>query len=400
MEPMADSDLHLPSTPPARCAGAAPRDRRRRLERRFPRGADFVPMGGALLVALTSALASTAAQTRPAVTASRGTGVAGSGMAQGTASITTRSDVTLSLDSDRGTSGTKLQAIGHAVGRKMSDIRACYAQATANDPTVTGQLHLRIAVDAGAAAPSLEVRTDTLNEDALRQCVLRALRAVDLSSVERPAAALVSLEFANTAARGARAVQQARTEQTASVTIDPTGRANASGGTGEREVGYAVSADDDATAPEVVAAVHRALGDGLAGLLDCRRRAGRRASPAGAITLTAEVGSSLRRTATVSSTVADPGAPRCVERALESLALPSGHAGGRVRVTVTFGPEETEAAGPSAGPPTPVPGARRRTSTRPARTAAGRLGTARSGTAAVRPPSAARATTSAQTRAR
>jgi hypothetical protein len=323
----------------------------------LPRAAS--PLPSSLLGALLAAplvVATAHAQTRPPAVAAPGTGVAGSGMGQGAASITTRSDVTLAIDSDRGTSAAKLQAIGQAVGRKMGDIRACYAQATAADPTITGQLRLRVALDAGRAVPAFEVQADTLSDEGLRQCVMRVVRSVDLAGVERPAAALVSLDFANTAARGTQAVQQARAEQTAAVAVDGAGRASAAGGTGEREVGYAVSADGDGTAPEVVAAVHRALGDGLAGLLDCRRRAGRRSSPAGAITVTAEVSSSLRRATAESSTVADAAAARCVERALEALVLPPGARSGRVRIVVTFRDAEDD---PPARPAAPRAPARR-----------------------------------------
>jgi hypothetical protein len=302
-----------------------------------------------LLVASSLASASAAvAQPVP------GTGVNGTGMAQGAASITTRSDVRLALESERGTNNERLQAIGRAVGAKMGEVRGCYTRAAAADPTVTGELRLRVALDGERGRPIVGITTDLLTNDALQTCVLTALRAVDLQGVERPAGAIVSLEFANSAARGTQAVQDSRAQQVAAVGVNAQGQAQAQGSTGAREISYDVTAADASTNAAAVAAVQRGLTDGLAGLLDCRRRAGRRgASPAGVITVNAEIGTgNLRNAAAASSTVRDPNAGTCAARALEQMPLPAGNHSGRVRIVLTF----TDAGG-SATPalPTKVP---------------------------------------------
>lgn len=279
-------------------------------------------------------------------------GVGGTGMGQGAASITTRSDVRLALESERGTSNERLQGIGRAVGLKMGEVRACYARAAAADPTVTGELRLRIALDGARGRPTVEITTDLLTNDALQACVLTALRAVDLAGVEGPAAAIVSLEFANSAARGTQLVQDSRARQASAVGTNAQGQAQVQGSTGEREVSYEVTAADAGTDAAAIAAVQRALTDGLAGLLDCRRRAGRRgASPAGTIALDAELGATnLRNVAAVTSTVRDPNGGACAARALAQMPLPPSPHPGRVHIVLTF----TDASG-RATPPPPAP---------------------------------------------
>lgn len=266
------------------------------------------------------------------------TGGSGSTMGQGAASITTRSDVRLALESDRGTNNERLQAIGRAVGLKMADVRACYTRAAAADPTVTGELRLRVSLDGARGRPAVEVTTDLLPNDALQNCVLGALRGVDLQGVGRPAAAIVSLEFANSAARGTQAVHDTREQQVAAVGTNAAGQAQAQGTTGERELSYSVTAVGTGTSATDVAAVQRAITDGLAGLLDCRRRAGRRgASPAGVVTVTAEIGArNMRNAVAASSTVADQNSSHCAERALEQMPMPPGEHTGRVSIVVTY----------------------------------------------------------------
>lgn len=289
-----------------------------------------------------------AAQAGPVV------GTGGTTMGQGAASITTRSDVRLALESDRGTNNERLQAIGRAVGLKMAEVRACYTRAAAADPTVTGELRLRVALDGARGRPTVEITTDLLANDALQSCVLGALRVVNLHAVERPAAAIVSLEFANSAARGTQAVHDSRERQVAAVGTNAQGQAQAQGTTGEREISYAVTAVGAATTAAEVGAVQRAITDGLAGLLDCRRRAGRRgASPAGVVTVTAEIGGhNLRNAAAASSTVGDANSGRCVERALEQMPLPPGNHSGQVRIVVTFRDANGSA---TPAPPTKAP---------------------------------------------
>jgi hypothetical protein len=304
-------------------------------------------LGVAVVVGLAGASAVAAAQPGGA------TGGQGPRIGQGEARITAQSDVRLALESERGTSSQRLEAIGRAVGGKMTEVRACYATATEADPTIQGYLRIRITVPQGRGRAAVDVTEDRANNEVLSRCILRSLRAADLTGIPGPAAAVVSLEFDNTAARGVtrmREGSQARVEE--AVRVNAAGLAESSGGTGEGEVRFTLTAasagDNDA-----VTSFHRALAGRIAGLLDCRRRAGRRGrDPAGQMEVTLRInGRRVANATAANSTVGDANAPRCVQNALRQLPL-EGTARGQVRLAITF-------AG-GAAEPAPAPAPRRR----------------------------------------
>lgn len=262
-------------------------------------------------------------------------------MGQGEARITARSDVRLAIESERGTGSQRLEAIGRAVGTKMTEVRACYGRAVDADPTLQGWLRLRITVPAGRGRTTVEATDDRTNNARLSQCMMRAIRGADFSGIQGPAAAQVSLEFDNTAARGVTRMREGseqRVEQ--AVRVNAQGLAESEGGTGEGEVRFrlaAVAAGDN----EAVTSFHRALASQVAGLLDCRRRAGRRGrNPGGTMDVALRINGRRVQTATASnSTVGDANAPRCVQNALRQLPL-QGTARGQVRLSITFAPGE------------------------------------------------------------
>ncbi len=284
-------------------------------------------------------------------------GVAQSGMGQGEAAITTRSDVTMGIENGPGTSGARLRALAEALTTKMGDVRQCYAEITAERPTVQGAMRVRVEVPNGRGAARVEVSEDTTSDAPLSRCVLRALRAASVEGVERPANAFVALQFGNTAARGVEEVHRRRAEEdNVSVTNNSDGRPEASGGPASGELRFTVTADGSSTAT-TVQAIHRALRTAIPSLLDCRRRAGRRDSPEGRITIDARLARAGTVTLrTVSSTVANDRAPQCVSRAITTQRF--GHdAAGRVTVAIDFSPA---AAVTQAIPePTPTPRNRR-----------------------------------------
>src|SRR5690606_12725738 len=89
-------------------------------------------------------------------------GVANSGMEQGEARITSRSDVRLSMESLPGTSGAAVTALGQRVGAKMAQIRRCYEQRVEEDPTVVGTLRLRFLLEA-LGRPRVEIDRDDVD---------------------------------------------------------------------------------------------------------------------------------------------------------------------------------------------------------------------------------------------
>ena len=82
-------------------------------------------------------------------------GVAESGMGQGHASVATRSDVSISLESVPGTSGARIAVLGRSVTSAMSQIRACYAQAINRAPGTHGRMRLRLDMPAESGTPNV-----------------------------------------------------------------------------------------------------------------------------------------------------------------------------------------------------------------------------------------------------
>ncbi|MDQ3035347.1 MAG: hypothetical protein M3Y87_23285, partial [Myxococcota bacterium] len=123
-------------------------------------------------------------------------------MGQGSAHITTRSDVRMSLESVPGTSATRLQMLGRAVGAGMGAIRECYGTVVEQRPTVTGTLRMRVAL-AERGAPEIEVVQDGPSDRELLRCISGVITRQPMADVSRPAGAIVVLEFQNTAAAGA-----------------------------------------------------------------------------------------------------------------------------------------------------------------------------------------------------
>ncbi|HHH29470.1 MAG TPA: hypothetical protein ENK57_14145, partial [Polyangiaceae bacterium] len=168
----------------------------------------------------------------PSVTSAQGAGgVANSGMSQGEARISSRSDIRLSMESMPGTSGTRVSALGSRVGRRMAQVRACYTETISEHPTVTGTLRLRILLD-GDGAPTIEVERNDTHDSGLATCISGALGGLDHDGLSRPTHAVVQLEFANSAAHGAeRAARRAREARQVSVQVDADGDVTSSGGT-------------------------------------------------------------------------------------------------------------------------------------------------------------------------
>jgi hypothetical protein len=259
-------------------------------------------------------------------------GVAESGMGQGHASVTTRSDVSVSLESVPGTSGPRIAALGRALTAAMPQIRACYAQAIQRVPVTQGRGRLRRDLPAGVGT----VLEDGRLETALLRCVGDRLSALPLDASLRPASAIVVLELDSTVAHGAAEVARRQAEADAVSVSRESGRPEASGEGGA--VRFAVRADSEA-GDELVAEATRVVRSALPGLLDCRRRAGRRGrSPAGTLTFSVVLrGETAPSAAARGATVADPMAPRCVATAI-SRAHRRPALGGAVELEVSFEP--------------------------------------------------------------
>ncbi len=278
----------------------------------------------------------------PALATAQGSGgVANSGMGQGEARISSRSDIRLSMESMPGTSGSRVSALGARVGARMRQLRTCYTDVVSEHPTVTGTLRLRVLLD-GDGAPAIEVDSDDTGSRALVRCISGALESLDHSGLRRPTHAVVQLELANSAAQGAvRAASRASEARQVSVEVDGDGNVSSTGGTPDGHVRFVVTGEGRESAGAVVAA-HRALLTALPGLLDCRRRASRRGqSSAGEIRAVLTVRDGRPPVSRVTrSTVQSTRARGCVARALRGVEQRSAGGSGRVAARITFSAAE------------------------------------------------------------
>lgn len=252
---------------------------------------------------------------------------------QGEARITATADVRLSLESGPATNSVKLGEIGAVVGAKIGDVRRCYRERTEVSPTVRGRLRLNVELRPGGGR--VEVTRDELNDRPLLQCVLRALRAANYASLRPPGAAFVVLDFDNSAADGVERTRERRAvEDAAQVTTNADGQLEARGGTPDGLISFRVVGAAGSEAQ--LQAVHRTVRATIPSLLDCRRKAARRESPAGEMEIDLRLAAGGRGRATVRrNSVADARGPRCVTQAL-GRARYEGASPGRVRVILTF----------------------------------------------------------------
>ncbi len=266
-------------------------------------------------------------------------GVAGSGMGQGEARITSRSDVRLSMESMPGTSGAAVTLLGQRVGARMPQVRGCYEQRVEEDPTVTGTLRLRWQLEA-RGAPRVEVDRDAVNDAAVLRCITRVLAGVDTAQMTRPTRAIVQLVLGNTAARGAeQAAERAQEAQQVTLSADADGNPTSTGGTPDGRVRFTVTGRGRDSA-QTVAAAHRALLTSLPGLMDCRRRAGRRGrSPGGDLSATMQVRTGQPPTGRVTrSTVPNERTRGCVDQVMSRIEHRPTEGRGTVSVEIHFEP--------------------------------------------------------------
>jgi len=279
----------------------------------FRRGWVFLALGGCLAMA-----APVSAQQEP--------------MGQGEARVSARSDVRMGVESGPGTSGNKLQDMVASITTTLGDIRQCYASVTEERPTVQGDMRIRVLLPRGRGRVELRFEENTPEDRQLTRCIRRRLSRANFGAVARPANVIVALSFTNTAARGIHETRE-RSSQEAEVNVRrrADGQYTATGGTDE--VRYLIASDTE----ERVASVHRGLRTAIAGLLDCRRRAGRRGmDPSGDLKVRLSVprrGSAQVRTLNV--TIHDDRAPNCVSRAVRAHRF-APTAAGRTEVTFTF----------------------------------------------------------------
>jgi hypothetical protein len=263
-------------------------------------------------------------------------GVASSGMGQGQANINVRSDIRLAIKGTRATISERLDQLTAVVTDQMPELRKCYRDIVAKRPTSVGSLAIRITLDPGEPT-RLEFKETGGSDEQLTTCVRRVLEKAPFRKVAQPAAAIATLDFENTRAKGEAEMQERREAQER---VDLRERAGggheASWATSDGKVSFTVGSDRSADA---IGVVMRALRSSFAGFADCRRRSEKGGlSPAGDLEIQLQLQRGGKGSAKVkSSTVAHERAVPCVERVFGRMKFDGAPPGQRVDIRVTFG---------------------------------------------------------------
>ncbi len=240
--------------------------------------------------------------------------VAQSGMAQGHARVAARSDVTISLESVPGTSGARIAILGRGVQAFMPRIRTCFADAVRLVPTTHGRLRVRLDLPPAGAATAAIVE-NTVGESPLTGCVTGVLDDLALEPAQRPAGAIIVLDFDSTAAQGGDAVARSQAEADAVTVTREGGVPSATATVGPVQITVRGAAD---ASDAVIAEGVRVVRAQIAGLLDCRRRASRRgANPEGVLRFTMQRRPPRVTLSRPTAPVADTRAPRGAQQAIE-----------------------------------------------------------------------------------
>jgi hypothetical protein len=243
----------------------------------------------------------------------------------------------MGIESGPGTGGRRLQAVATAVSAQMNGVRTCYAELTEERPDVVGTMRVKLEVPRRGRV-RLEVLNDDVEMPSLWRCIRRAIEAGQYREVRRPGIAFVNLEFTNSAARGVDEVQRRRAiENRVRIHRAHDGEIEAYGGNASGEVRFTVRTLGQSAPEEAVAAGQRTVRAAIPGMLDCRRRAGRRdMDPAGLMILDLQIARRNVRVRTHRSEVQDERAPTCISRVLTRAGWEDASRGQRLRVRVLF----------------------------------------------------------------
>jgi hypothetical protein len=263
--------------------------------------------------------------------------VTGSAMGQGEAAIGVRSDVTVAIEGARSTPANRLQQITDAATDRVSELRRCYRDLASKRPTAAGGVAVRVTLEPDKKPPLFEIKEQPGTDPEVTRCVKRELEKAAWRKVERPASAVITLEFQNSRAKGEQEMAELRqAAEKVEIRARPGGGYEAGWTTPDGSLSFVVSNPQGRDGLEPVL---RKLRDAFAGFADCRRRSeqGDR-SPAGNVDVELALpprGKSHAKV--VSSSVAHPRAVPCVERVLGGLTFEGASSAKPLAVRITFG---------------------------------------------------------------
>jgi hypothetical protein len=242
-------------------------------------------------------------------------------MGQGEAAIGVRSDVTVAIEGARSTPANRLQQITDVATDRVSELRSCYRELASKRPTASGGVAVRVTLEPDRKPPLFEIKEQPGTDPDVTRCVKRELEKAAWRKVERPASAVITLEFQNSRAKGEQEMAELRqAADQVEIRARDGGGYEAAWATPDGSLSFLVS---NPKSPDGLEPVLRKLRDAFAGFADCRRRAeqgGR--SPAGNVEVELALASRGKtRSKVISSSVAHPRAIPCVERVLGGLNL-------------------------------------------------------------------------------
>jgi hypothetical protein len=277
-----------------------------------------------------------AAATLGMPTGARAQAEGASAMGQGQANINVRSDVTLGIKGLRATTSERLAKLTEVVSDQLPAMRTCYREVVAKRPTTVGSIEIRMTLDPGDDKIGLELKEIGGSDAGLSGCVKHVFEKAPMRKLERPAAALVSLQFENTRAKGE---QEMAGRRQAAEHVEVRERAGGGFETSWASTDGRVGFEVGGGSRDAVESALRTVRTSFAALADCRRHSEKGGlSPEGQLVVKLELARGGKSSAKVeSSTVASPRATQCVEHTLRGLKADGAAAGQRIDLRVIFG---------------------------------------------------------------
>ena len=261
-------------------------------------------------------------------------------MGQGEATIAVRSDVKLGVKGTAGTTSERLAKLGQAAGDQMGEIRACYRKQVERSPEVIGAMRVKIALPEKGDKPQVEITQQEGSTQELVACVAKVLTAGKYKDVGRPAAALLSLEFDNSRARGEAEMAQRSAQRGQVESLDaPGGGEQASWASDGGQVRFTVRTPPAAPSG-ALGVVMRGFQSGYAAFLDCRRKCEQGGvSPEGRVEAELSIDAKGRaKTKLGEITVTHSRAPGCSDKAFKRVRYEAPSAPIQAHVSVYFAP--------------------------------------------------------------
>jgi hypothetical protein len=206
---------------------------------------------------------------------------------------------------------------------------------------VVGKLQIVIDFSGKSERPKLDFPGKKDAPPALKSCIQKTLGSASLNRKNRPAAAVIVLDFSNTRARGQRILETKKRrgeEQTRiDVKTNDAGMLESNWSTSDGKIAFTVTAETSVSS-EKVASIQGVLKNHVGRFLDCRRRCSKGGtSPAGNATLDVRIRRNGQASMKIRSiTIAHKRAPKCLERLFRKMKFESPSTPFRATLIVRF----------------------------------------------------------------